>query len=284
MTELHAVVLGVLQGVGEFLPISSSAHLALAPYIFGWQYQGLAYDVMLHLGTLLAIAVYFAPDWLAIIRAGLASLGTWTTPAMSPRTISCAVSGQPRPNERDGRLLWLLAAGSVPAAAAGLFLHDQAEHAFRDPAWIAFNLIFFSGLIYLSDKSPSQKKTVGDINLKDIALIGLAQSVALMPGASRAGMTIMAALFLGYARYDAARLSFLLATPVIFGAGLLEARKIALSDLNAAFAAGVIAAFIAGLLSIKFLLSYLKSKNLTPFIAYRVMLGLFIFWKVSNSG
>lgn len=277
MTELHAVILGVLQGVGEFLPISSSAHLALAPYIFGWQYQGLAYDVMLHLGTLLAIVVYFAPDWLGIIRAGLTSLWTRTSSAMSQRTPSC-------PKEQEGRLLWLLAAGSVPAAVAGLLLNHQAEHAFRNPLWIAFNLIFFSGLIYLADRSPSRKKSIGDITLKDILLIGLAQSVALMPGASRAGMTIMAALFLGYARYDAARLSFLLATPVILGAGLLEARKISPSDLNGAFAAGVIAAFIAGLLSIKFLLTYLKSGNLKPFIAYRVILGLFIFWKVWFSG
>jgi undecaprenyl-diphosphatase len=256
MTELHAIILGILQGVGEFLPISSSAHLALAPYIFGWPYQGLAYDVMLHLGTLLAIAVYFARDWLAIVKAGLT-----------------------KSKERDGRLLWLLAAGSVPAGLAGLLLNDQAEHVFRSPLWIAFNLIFFSGLIYLADRAPSQKKTIGDITLKDMLLVGLAQSLALMPGASRAGMTIMAALFLGYSRYDAARLSFLLATPVIFGAGLLEARKIAPADLNSAFAAGVIAAFIAGILSIKFLLSYLKNKDLKPFIAYRVALGLFILWR-----
>ncbi len=273
MTELHAVILGVLQGVGEFLPISSSAHLALAPYIFGWRYQGLAYDVMLHLGTLLAIAVYFAPDWLKIISAGLRSL--WQFRLKKP-----LAGSQPPPGEQEGRLLWLLAAGSIPAAIAGLLLNHQAEHAFRNPLWIAFNLVFFSGLIYLADRAPSLKKTIVEITLKDIVLIGLAQSVALMPGASRSGMTIMAALFLGYARYDAAKLSFLLATPVIFGAGLLEARKIALSDINGAFAAGVIAAFIAGLLSIKFLLSYLKSRNLKPFIIYRVMLGLFIFWKV----
>jgi undecaprenyl-diphosphatase len=257
MSELQAVILGILQGVGEFLPISSSAHLALAPYIFHWQYQGLAYDVMLHLGTLLAIAAYFAKDWLNIIKAGVT-----------------------RPKENDGRLLWLLAAGSVPAAVLGLLLNDLAENVFRDPRWIAANLIFFSGLIYWADRTASQDKHIGGLGLKDILIIGLAQSVALMPGASRAGMTIMAALFLGYARYDAARLSFLLATPVIFGAGLLEARKIAPADLNSAFAAGLIAAFIAGILSIKFLLSYLKNKDLKPFIAYRIILGSFIFWKV----
>ncbi len=162
MTELHAVILGILQGVGEFLPISSSAHLALAPYLFGWQYQGMAYDVMLHLGTLLAIVICFAGDWLDIIKAGLT-----------------------RPKEKEGRLLWLLAAGSVPAAVAGLLLNHKAEHAFRNPLWIAFNLIFFSMFIYLADRSASQKKTAGDQNLKDIVIIGLAQYVALMPGASR---------------------------------------------------------------------------------------------------
>ena len=256
MTELHAVILGILQGVGEFLPISSSAHLALAPYIFGWQYQGLAYDVMLHLGTLAAIILYFAKDWIQIIRAGLAG-----------------------PKEKDGRALWLLAAGSVPAAVAGLALKDLAETTFRNPLWIAFNLVFFSAVIYAADRKPAQKFRLEDLNFKDIILIGLAQSVALMPGASRSGMTIMAALFLGYARYDAARLSFLLATPVIFGAGLLEVRKIHAADLNAAFAAGLIASFIAGLASIKFLLAYLKTRDLKPFLVYRVALGLFIFWR-----
>jgi len=257
MNELQAVTLGVLQGVGEFLPISSSAHLALAPHVFGWKDQGLAYDVMLHMGTLLAIAVYFAKDWTRIIKAGVT-----------------------RPKAPEGRLLWLLAAGSVPAAALGLLFNDLAEQVFRDPRWIACNLIFFSALIYWADRAPSQKKTIADLGLKDIILIGLAQSIALMPGASRAGMTIMAALFLGYARLDAARLSFLLATPVILGAGLLSVRKISPADIDPAFITGLAAAFIAGMISIKFLLSYLKNNDLKPFIAYRIILGAVILWKV----
>lgn len=256
MNEFQAIVLGILQGIGEFLPISSSAHLALAPYLFGWAYQGLAYDVMLHLGTLLAIAAYFARDWAGIIKAGLT-----------------------RPKDGDGRILWLLAAGSVPAVVAGLLLKDLAETAFRNPLWIAFNLVFFSILIYAADRKPAQRLRLQDLTLKSVLLIGLAQSLALMPGASRAGMTIMAALFLGYARHDAARLSFLLATPIIFGAGLLEMGKINSGDLNMAFAAGLAASFIAGLASIRFLLAYLKGKDLKPFIIYRIALGLFIFWK-----
>lgn len=255
MTELQAILLGVLQGVGEFLPISSSAHLALAPYILGMNYQGLAYDVMLHLGTLLAILIYFARDWALIIKAGLT-----------------------RPRESDGRLLWLIAAGTVPAAVFGLLLEDLAETAFRNPFWIAFNLVFFSALIYAADRKPAQTLKAGALTLKHILLIGLAQCLALMPGASRSGMTIMAALFLGYTRYDAARFSFLLATPVIFGAGLLKLREIHAADMNAAFALGLAASFAAGLASIKLLLAYLKDKDLTPFLIYRVLLGLSIFW------
>jgi undecaprenyl-diphosphatase len=251
MTELQAIILGVLQGAGEFLPISSSAHLALAPRLFGWAYQGLAYDVMLHLGTLAAIVIYFAGDWLKIFRDALAG---------------------------KSRLLWLLALASVPAAAAGLLLNDAAETVFRDPMWIAFNLVFFSFLIYLADRKPAQVLAEDAFSPKHALLIGLAQCIALMPGASRSGMTIMAALFLGYSRPAAARLSFLLATPVIFGAGLLEARKITPDQLNAAFAWGLAAAFLSGLACIWLLLSWVKRRSLAPFLVYRVALGAAIFW------
>ncbi|MBU2574733.1 MAG: peptidoglycan DD-metalloendopeptidase family protein [Elusimicrobia bacterium] len=250
MTEFQAAVLGILQGAGEFLPISSSAHLALAPKLFGWSYQGLAYDVMLHMGTLLAVLVYFAKDWVKILHDGFA-----------------------HPRRKRGRLLWLLAAGSIPAGIAGLLLHDLAETAFRDPRWIAFNLIFFSLFIYLADRKPAQLLNETSFTLKDALLIGLAQTIALMPGASRCGMTIMAALFLGYSRPAAARLSFLLGTPVIFGAGLLEAVKLTPADLNAAFACGVAASFISGLAVIGLFLAWLKKRGLAPFLIYRVLLG-----------
>ena len=253
MTELQAIILGVLQGAGEFLPISSSAHLALAPHVFGWPYQGLAYDVMLHLGTLLAVLVYFWRDWLRIFTDAIK-----------------------RPSEKEGRLLWLLAAGSVPAGLAGVFLNDLAETTFRDPLWIGFNLLFFSVFIYLADRKPAQDLDENSFSLKHALLIGAAQSIALMPGASRSGMTIMAALFLGYSRGAAARLSFLLGTPIIFGAALLEARKISPEQLNAAFAYGLTASFIAGLACIGLLMSWLKKRTLTPFIIYRVILGVFI--------
>ena len=255
MNEFHAIVLGLLQGTGEFLPISSSAHLALAPHVFGWAYQGLAYDVMLHMGTLLAVLIYFAKDWRKIF-----------TDAFT------------RPREREGRVLWLLAAASVPAGVMGLLLHHQAETAFRDPRWIACNLIFFSLFIYLADRRPRQDLGEDAFTLKAALLIGLAQTLALMPGASRSGMTIMAALFLGYTRPAAARISFLLGTPVILGAGLLEAFKLTAADLNAAFAWGLAASFVSGLASISFLLAWVKKRRLTPFLVYRTGLGAAMLW------
>ena len=254
MTELQATVLGVLQGAGEFLPISSSAHLALAPKLFGWEYQGLAYDVMLHLGTLLAILAYFAKDWLKIFRDGFAA-----------------------PRSPEGRLLWLLALASVPAGIAGVALNHYAETVFRNPLWIAFNLAFFSVLIWLADRKPAQLLDEAAFSPRHAVLIGLAQCLALLPGASRSGMTIMAALFLGYSRPSAARLSFLLATPVIFGAGLLEARKIAPAQLDAAFATGLAVSALSGLAFIWLLMSWMKRRTLAPFLAYRVLLGAAIF-------
>jgi len=259
MTELQAVVLGILQGAGEFLPVSSSAHLALAPRVFGWEYQGLAYDVMLHLGTLLAVLIYFAKDWLKIFRDALSA-----------------------PRSPEGRLLPLLALASVPAGLAGLLLNDYAETVFRDPLWIAFNLVFFSFVIYLADRRPAQDLDERSFCARHAVLIGLAQCVALMPGASRAGMTIMAALFIGYKRSSAARLSFLMSTPVILGAGLLEARKITPAQLTPAFAWGLAAAFFSGLACIWLLLAWMKRRNLTPFLVYRILLGaaiFLLFWK-----
>ena len=255
MTELQAIALGILQGAGEFLPVSSSAHLALAPKVFGWQDPGLAYDVMLHLGTLLAVAAYFAKDWLKIFTDAVR-----------------------RPGEHDGRMLWLLAAGSLPAGIAGLALNHAAETAFRDPRWIAFNLIFFSLFLWLADRKPAQTLEEGAFTLKHALIIGLAQSLAIMPGASRAGMTIMAALFLGYSRSSAARLSFLLGTPIILGAGLMEMRKFTPASVDAAFLSGLAASFLTGLAVIWFFLAWMKKRGMTPFIVYRVLLGAAILW------
>lgn len=250
MTVIQAIVLGILQGIGEFLPISSSAHLVLVPYIFGWDYQGLAYDVMLHMGTLAAVLIYFAKDWIKIFKDAF---------ARKPGT--------------DGKMLWFLVAASIPASVFGFLLNDLAETAFRDQRWIALNLIFFSFFIFWADKKAKQNLSEDKLNLKYALLIGLAQCLALLPGASRSGMTIMAALFLGFTRSTSAKFSFLLSTPVIFGAGLFEALKLSSSDLNAVFAYGFLASFITGFAVIGFFMHWLKKHGLIPFIVYRVLLG-----------
>ncbi len=255
MTEIQAAVLGLLQGTGEFLPISSSAHLALAPRVFNWQDPGLAYDVMLHLGTLAAVLAYFWKDWMKIFKDALAG-----------------------PGQKDGRLLWLLAAGAVPAGVLGLLFNHAAETAFRDPRWIAFNLILFSLFIYLADRRPAQARAEETFSLKDALIIGAAQSLALMPGASRSGMTIMAALFLGFNRGSAARLSFLLGTPIIAGAALMEARKIGAGAVDAAFLTGLAVSFLSGLTVIGIFLAWVKKHTLAPFLIYRVALGAAILW------
>ncbi len=256
MNYFQAVVLGFLQGLGEFLPISSSAHLVIGPYFFSWSYQGLQYDVMLHLGTLLAIVAYFWKDWIKIIADGFT-----------------------RTKEKEGRFLWYLLLATIPGALAGFFLEEKAETVFREPQIIAGSLIFFSIFIFLADRVARNKKGLEELCPVEILLIGLAQSLAIIPGASRSGMTIMMALFLGYRRQAAARLSFLLATPLIVGAALLEIPRIALSEINGPFIAGFLSSALFGFLSIGFLLSFLKTRNLKPFVVYRLALALLILLK-----
>lgn len=256
MNYLQALVLGLLQGLGEFLPISSSAHLVIGPYFFNWNYQGLQYDVMLHLGTLLAIVAYFWKDWLKIIADGFT-----------------------RPKEKEGRFLWYVLLATVPGALAGYFLEEKAETVFREPQVIAGSLIFFSIFIFLADRLSRNQKELDELRLVDVLLIGLAQSLAIVPGASRSGMTIMMALFLGYRRQAAARFSFLLATPLIVGAALLEVPKIALSEINGPFIVGFLSSALFGFLSIGFLLSFLRTRNLVPFVLYRLGLALLILLK-----
>ncbi|MDI6697840.1 MAG: undecaprenyl-diphosphate phosphatase [Candidatus Saccharicenans sp.] len=256
MNYFQALVLGFLQGLGEFLPISSSAHLVIGPYFFNWNYQGLRYDVMLHLGTLLAIAAYFWKDWIKIIVDGL--------------------TGKKGP---EGRFLFYLLLATVPGALAGYFLEEKAETVFREPQVIAGSLIFFSLFIFLADRLARNRKGLEELSLVEVLLIGLAQSLAIVPGASRSGMTIMMALFLGYRRQAAARFSFLLATPVIVGAALLELPKIALSAIDGPFIAGFLSSALFGFLSIGFLLSFLKTRNLVPFVVYRLVLALLILFK-----
>ncbi len=252
MTITDAVLLGLLQALGEFLPISSSAHLVLLPFFRGQVYQGIAFDVILHLATLLAVLLYFAKDWMILIKNGLS-----------------------RPQTQEGKTFWYLVVATIPAGLAGVLFHHQVETAFRNPLSIAFCLIVFALLLAWADKQAKQTDT-GLINLKNLLIIGCAQALALMPGVSRSGITITAALFLGFSRPQSARISFLLSTPIIAGAALLEITKLSLADINMPLICGFISAFLGALVVIGGLMKYIKSHSFAVFVWYRILLGIFI--------
>ncbi|MDR1322268.1 MAG: undecaprenyl-diphosphate phosphatase [Gracilibacteraceae bacterium] len=252
MTVYQAIVLGVVQGIGEFLPVSSSGHLVLLPWLFRWDTPGLDYDVALHMGTLFAVVVYFRRDWFRLFRAVLR-----------------------RGDDDNRRLFWFLAVASLPAAAAGFFLQDLIENALRSPLIVAFNLIFFGILLYAADRR-HQWRELDNMTLSDALLIGCAQAAALMPGVSRSGVTMTVARGLSFSRGEAARFSFLLSTPVIFGAGLFQLRDLSLDSLNAPFWAGLAVSAFVGFLAIAFLLRFLQRASFKLFVGYRIALGIVV--------
>src|SRR5262245_65027852 len=211
MGPARAVALGVLQGLGEFLPISSSGHLIVVPWLLGWPDHGLAFDVALHVGTLLAVVYAFAGDWWRLLRGTLAGLS----------------SGRPFAGP-EGRLLGQLALGSIPGGLAGLLLDKWAESVFRSPALVAGTLAGMGLVLFAADRrATGSRGEVASISSRDALLIGLAQAAAIVPGVSRSGATISMGLLLGYRREEAARFSFLLATPITFGAALFKADDLA---------------------------------------------------------
>lgn len=255
MTILDAVLLGLLQALGEFLPISSSAHLVLLPFFRGQAYQGVSFDVLLHLATLLAVLLYFAKDWIALLKNGFM-----------------------RPFSEEGKTLWLLALATLPAALAGVLLKEQVQTVFRTPVCIAICLLVFAVLLWWADRQSTNSKTAL-LSAKNLWIIGCAQALALMPGVSRSGVTITAALFLGFSRAQSARVSFLLSAPVIAGAALLEVSHLSVSDISAPLIWGFISAFLGALGVISGLMKYIQKHNFNVFVIYRLVLGIFIlFW------
>jgi undecaprenyl-diphosphatase len=264
MSLFQAVVLAVVQGFTEFLPISSSAHLALAPWLFGWRDQGLVFDIALHFGTLAAVLVYFFRDWVQIVAQGLGM--RWG------------------PNEElraNPRLLWLLAAGTAPVAASGLLLEEYVETVLRHPLPIGFMLIAVGILMAVADRIGKRRKRLDQVSLSDCLVVGAAQAVAVVPGTSRSGITITAALFREFDRESAARLSFLLSTPAIGGAALLALKKLLEQGgippgMGAPFAVGVLTSAVTGCLVIRFFLRFLRRHSLKFFVYYRVIFGIII--------
>lgn len=256
MSIFDAVLLGIVQALGEFLPISSSAHLVLVPFFRGQIYQGIAFDVMLHAATLLAVLLYFVYDWLVLVKNGIFY-----------------------PKSKEGKMFWYLVAATFPAGIAGLLLDDWAESTFRNPLLIALCLVVFGWFLWKADKQSSARNGDPDIYTVPfitVFLIGCAQAIAIMPGVSRSGITITAALFLGLSRSAAARISFLLSTPIIAGAAVLEVTKLSAADFNAALLWGFLSAFVGGLLVIGGLMRYIKTHSFNVFVYYRWALAAVI--------
>lgn len=265
MTVFQALVLGILQGLAEFLPISSSAHLALAPWILHWPDPGLAFDVALHFGTLVAVLWYFRAEWIALIVAA--------RDIVVKRRID---------TDRERRVLFLIVA-TIPGAIAGLALEKQAEHAFRAPSLVAVALIVMGILLWAVDRFAADDRTLGNMRWRDALLIGVAQMFAIIPGVSRSGSTITAGRALRFNREDAAVFSFLMSMPIIAAAAVLKMpQALREQGLSAQMIVGILASAISGWLAISVLLRVVTRHSYGVFAVYRVVLGVAILIAVSR--
>jgi len=261
---MQALVMGIVQGLTEFLPISSSGHLIVVPFLMDVDdvfLNSLAFSVMLHVGTVFALLGYFWRDWVRLIPAGLA--------AIRDRSFQ----GDP-----DRRLAWLLAASTVPGGIAALLFEDSIETTFRHVGLVALMLLVGAGILWLADRWTGRQRTIAGLTFPIAVVIGAAQALALIPGISRSGISISAGRFAGLDRESAARFSFLMATPITAGAGAYETRKLFTGEAGvdvqvAPLVAGMIAALVAGLGAIAILLRFLRTHPTTIFIAYRLVLA-----------
>ena len=258
MTFLQLLLIAIVQGITEFLPISSSGHLILIPFLTDFPDQGPLMDVAVHVGSLLAIIIYFWRDVLGLARGGFATVGLGKDP------------------QQRRLFLWVLV-GTIPAVVFGLFLKTGGFlDGFRSTDLVATNLIIYGILLGLADRFGKQEKTFEGLTLRDAILVGLAQALALIPGTSRSGSTMTMARFLGYSRVEAARFSFLLAIPAVAGAGLLAALDLAEASSQMqtdALIAGVLT-FVAAFATMAFLMNFLKKASMLVFVIYRVALGV----------
>lgn len=276
MTEiLQAIVLGIVQGASEFLPISSSGHLILVPYFLNWHgvVDSLSFDIALHIGTTVSVIVFFWKDWIELLSAFLKAL---------PKGFSGVIV------DTKAKLFSILVIGSIPAAMIGFLLQDFIEKNVRQPLLVASLLVIFSLVLFTADKIGRQNREGAKIGFLDGILVGLSQCLALLPGVSRSGITITAGLFRGLDRESATRFSFLLSTPIIVGAGLLKIKEILHGSLGSGsqtvFFAGFLAAAVSGFVAIKFLLKFVQTHNFNLFIVYRIILGVLIFVVVLVKG
>ena len=272
MELFAAAVLGVIQGLTEFLPVSSSAHLILVPWLLGWRPEGIAFDVSLHVGTAVAILAYFWKDWLELARESVTGI----------------LSGSPLGN-RKRMLMWFVVAGTLPAVIVGLLFEQEIEETLRSPLVTVVTLAVFGMFLYLCERRSRLARSLDQFSWGDALWIGLSQALALIPGVSRSGITMSTALLRNADRASAARFSFLLATPVIVGAGVLETwRLLEIVRTPAALSAGIPAqdniswsvlaigilfAAVTGFFCIRFFLRYLQTRTFVPFVVYRFVLA-----------
>lgn len=261
MSIFQAIVLGIVQGLTEFLPISSTGHLRIVPALLGWEDPGTAFTAIIQLGTMAAVLVYFFKDIVRIVSAWARSL--WTPELRGTL---------------DARMGWYIGLGTIPIGVFGLLFQNQIETTARDLRLIGWVLILFGILLWAVDRFMPQRKETEDLTLRDGLLFGVAQAFALIPGVSRSGSTITAGRALGYTRASAARFSFLLSIPAVVLSGLFEARKlgeVAGPDIVPTIV-GTVVAFVVGYASIAWLLRWLANHSMLVFGAYRVVLGVVI--------
>jgi undecaprenyl-diphosphatase len=264
MSILQVIILAIVQGLTEFLPVSSTAHLYLTSWLLGWQSEALWFDVMLHLGTLLAILLYFFNDWVQLIAQGFGM-----------------DVGRDDELRRDPMLLWLLAIATVPVAVFGFLFNKQAETAWRTP-WVMGTMLIVIGIVmWVAENSGRMIRHLGSVNLPDAVIIGASQALAIIPGTSRSGITISTGLFRDLDRHAAARFSFLLSAPAIGGAVVktlwdLHKQHVLKEILNATFFTGVAVSAITGAAVIAWFLHYLRRSSLRPFVYYRIIFGIIV--------
>ncbi len=272
---LQSIVLGIIQGLTEFLPISSTAHLRIFPALLKWSDPGTAFSAVIQLGTMFAVIIYFRKDLSKIYGALLNDLFLWCRGEIT----------SPLQKHESKTAFWILL-GTIPICVFGLLFKEQIEKGMvRDLNLISFYLIFFGILLFISELIAKQSRSIGKINALDVILFGLAQSFALIPGVSRSGVTLFAGLLLGFKRADAAKFSFLLSVPAVFASGLLELNTffhaVKINSGNTSWTnlfIGVVCAFLSGYFSIHFLLKYLQTNKTTIFVIYRILLGALVIY------
>ena len=256
MEILRSTILGAIQGITEFLPVSSTAHLFLVPWLFSWKDQGLPFTVALHVGSLFAILYCFRSDLTLVTRDFFRGLSRSSFEGLE--------------NGKTG--LYLIIA-TLPAIAAGVAFEQYAAGGLRHPVLVAVFLLVFAVFLYISDKKTTGEKTLRDMNFADAIFFGVAQAFAILPGASRSGVTITGGLLRNYRRDEAVRFSFLLAIPVILAAGGFGMRHLGYSEIfRWSFALGVATSFLSSLFAIRFLIGYVRKRSFTVFVVYRVVL------------